>query len=358
MSEKEVNQDNYEEYEINLRELVLGIWKQKKVIAIITGAVVILTAVVILIAVKPVYQSESTFILNTQPTASTRFGDFTFPSGNVFSDYVQYVKNNSSLDKIIAQNNLDIDRSQLKKNITIDYEKRDFDKTAQNDNRVYSNMVTVGVTNKDAQIAQKINNELLQNYDEYMRISAKKDALNYFIKTYKIRIENEKSEVTKNETILQQKKELLQSLDSTYTLKKALFDNPSDAIKYDSKNAMNDIMDEEYRNEDYDKLNAECISKGSLLIEQKNELAKDEVLYEQLLAENDTFTKAVESDDSVSALNGVADVFENAISISVPASLPDTILPRHRVKYMAIALLIGLFLGLIVAIFKCWLEKK
>ena len=348
--------------EIDLKELITSVYKQKKLIITITSIIVVLTVIFLLITKKPVYEATSSIVLNPPTNVTTRFGDYKFPSKNIFSDYIQYITSDAVLDDLIEKYSTEevtLDRKNLLKSINVEYEDRDNYDKADKDTKVFSNKIIVKVRNKDALTAQQMNTDLLHYYDTHMRISSKKLALTDFIKTYKIAIETEKNSIEQNQKILEQKKALLATMEPKFTLQKALFSSPSDAIRYaGSVDSSNDVINEEYRNDDYTKLNSECIERESKLIEQKQKLEKDQKLYDLLLQEKNNFTKTVEAKAYTVALNDVLDVFENSMQVAMAASIPDTFAPRNRLKYTALAGIIGLLFSLLVAVCRYFWYKN
>ncbi|OJF76380.1 MAG: hypothetical protein BKP49_07885 [Treponema sp. CETP13] len=348
--------------EINLKELVTSVYKQKKLIIMITGIIVVLTAVFLLITKRPVYEATSSVVLNPPTTVATRFGEYKFPSSNVFSNYIQYITSDAVLDDLIEKystKEVVLDRKKLRASISVEYEDRDNYDKDDKDTKVFSNKINVKVRNKDALTAQQMNADLLQWYDTYMRVTNKKMALDDFIKSYEIAIKTEEIAVEQDQLILNQKKALLSTMEPTFTLKKGLVSNPSDAIRYaGSLDSSNDVINEEFRNDDYTKLNSECVDRESKLLEAKQKLEKNQRLYDQLIAENDTFTKAVEDKNYNVALNSVLDVFKNSMHVTMSASIPDTFVPRNRLKYTAIAGIIGLFFSLLIAVCRYFWHKN
>jgi uncharacterized protein involved in exopolysaccharide biosynthesis len=76
----------YEENEISLKELILVLINEKKLIALITATFTVF-AIVITLLMPKVYETESQIVFSIPESSISRFGTFVFPSQNV-NDYI------------------------------------------------------------------------------------------------------------------------------------------------------------------------------------------------------------------------------------------------------------------------------
>lgn len=208
---QESNNTSYENDEISLKELIQSIWDERKLISLITVVVVLISAVYTFFVATPVYEATSELMIETPKDVATRFGTYTFPSENI-NDYIQYIYSNDVVDKVIRQNQMDVTRAGFKKMISVNFDPKED-----------TNLFNVVVSTDDPKLAKSINDDLINQYLNSIRITYKKNALENFITSYEVSIDNLEESIKQQEAILKEAKALMDTVKPIYTLQKSAF---------------------------------------------------------------------------------------------------------------------------------------
>jgi len=337
--------NNYED-EISLKELLMTIWNGRKLIAIITIIALLLTSVYTFGVADEQYEATSELIIRTPSAVTTRYGTYTFPSDNI-NDYIQYIYSNDVIDAVIKQFELDTTRAALKERITIKQEKD-------------QNSFQVVVTDTKPETAQAINNYLVDEYMTQIRIAYKKNALNTFLQDYEVNMENIQNNILKQEALIVENQILLDSLKPIYTLQKSLFEDPETAAIYadtfnlDLSTLSDNVMVEEYANDNYFKVETQLIDLQTGLISLKEELSNQQMLYADLQSEQTIVAAASPATDKDIILDGKLDVMDSNVSVISYAYVPEGAVSPNKVLNLAIGLILGLLVGIFTVLFKSY----
>lgn len=82
--------------EINLKELIQVLWKDKILIAVITAAAFVLTALYAFVLATPSYQSSALFTVSLQTTITTPYGEYILPYTGI-DDYTSLILSEEAL---------------------------------------------------------------------------------------------------------------------------------------------------------------------------------------------------------------------------------------------------------------------
>ncbi|GAU77792.1 Wzz/FepE/Etk N-terminal domain-containing protein [Fusibacter sp. 3D3] len=338
-----------EEYnEINIKELILSVWKERRLVAVITSIIVILTGAYVFIFTSPSYESTSELMIKTPTDVQTRFGVYSFPSQNI-DDYIQYVYSKDVLDQVIKDNELDVTRSIFKRSIKI-----------VKDDKKETNRFQIVVVASDPVLSKTINDNLVKVYLENLRSTFKKNALDNFILSYEVSIDNFQKSIDLKESILAETKQLMDSVNPIYTLQKALFADPNAAALYaeelnvDIKSLSQSVMIEEYSDSNYFSLESQYLEQKTELINLKETLKQTKDFYKELLNERNEINNSKDSESSSTILNGKLDVLSSNFNIISDAYLPDIPLAQKRLIRIFISLILGLMLSIIIVVFRTY----
>ncbi len=336
MQEKN-NQYDYDE--ISLKELIMSIWSERKLISLITAGCLLISIIYTFFIASPVYESTSELMIKTPTTVATRFGTYEFPSQNI-NDYIQYIYSNDVMDRVIKKENLDMTRAGLKSAVKIEY-----------DAKSESNSFKVAVSMDDASLAKQVNDDLLEQYLESIRITYKRNALEDFITNYEVSIDNLQESIKQQEILIKETKALMDTVKPIYTLQKALFADPKSAAAYadqlnlDLASLSEHVMTEEYVNNNYFTLEAKYLDMQSSLINSKEALVQKKAFYDELISERTLVNNATSNGESGKILNGRMDVFSQNISVISKAYEPQRPISPRKAMNLAIGLVLGLMAG-------------
>ncbi len=117
------NQNNIQYYddEIDLRELVMALWKRKKMIIAFTLAVAILAASFSMFILSPVYKTSLDIIISMPEIYNTRYGEYKLPI-TTNEQYINLINSDDVLINTIKDMNYDTEEfsvENLNKRITV-----------------------------------------------------------------------------------------------------------------------------------------------------------------------------------------------------------------------------------------------
>lgn len=334
----EINQ-NYEE-EISLKELILVLVKEKKLVTIIT-VVTTIFAIIFTFMLPSVYEAQSQVVFSIPEEKGTRFGVFVFPSQNV-QDYLPLL-NSLDVKKEVAQI-MGLDSTE-EVQLTYNFNEK-------------NKYVEISTQASSPELAKQLNDNVASTYINRIRAQYKQISMENFTNSLKNSITSLDYSKLVTQSMLKEKEAFLLELDPVYTLQKALFADPKAAALYADKFGLdlgslsNDVVIEEFVNQKYLQIQAEAIDLKTSLINISEALKFNNILLEELLAEKEMFTKQIASLEYDDALNDELDILNGSILQVHEATLPLTkVSPRNSIN-VAIGLVMGLFLGVFVAFFK------
>lgn len=348
MNNIETNQHLYEN-EISLKELIMTLYNQRKLIVVITAFCVVFTLVYSFFIMSPIYEASSEALVNAPATVETRYGTYEFYTENA-SDYAQYALSDEVLDRVHDQLQIEGTVEGLRNRITISNDK---------DSSRYI-LKTTGETSDDAKM---LNDTIAKQFETMIRIMMKKHALDYFIGKYEVDIASLLNSIDQKEAIITDTKALLDTLEPIYTLQKALFSDPNAAAVYanqfglDLSTLSENVMVEEFANENFFKVEQQYTDLKLELISLNQALNKTNAYLLDLLQEKKDFETKYRTDDEAKILNDKLDVYGGQFLITSHAMEPESPVGPRKALNLAIGLVFGVMLGVFVAFGKAYWER-
>ncbi|SCZ79048.1 Wzz/FepE/Etk N-terminal domain-containing protein [Acidaminobacter hydrogenoformans] len=344
----EMNHNDYDE--ISLKELILSIWSERKLIAVILAVTVVLTGIYTFVIASPQYETTSVLIIKKPVETSTPYGTYTFPSENI-NDYIQFIYSNEVSDRIIAKHGFDISSKSFKNMITITQDKD-------------ANRFQVTVKNEDPEMAYQINNDLINQYVDSLRLTYKKQALESFIFDYQSQIESLNNSIEYKEAILAETSVLLSTLEPVITLQKMLSSDPIAAAAYadrrnlDLASLSDDVMTEEIKNDSYFNVEAQVVNTEVELINLRQSLNNKNELLGELSKELENYNSLITTENESQLLNGKLDVMAQNVFVTSKPYQPDSPVAPRKALNMAIGLVLGMMLGVFMGLFKAYWKNS
>lgn len=334
----------YEENEISLKELVMVLIKDKKLIAVITLGVTLL-AIIVSLLMPSVYEAQSQIVFSIPESVGSRFGTFVFPSQNV-ADYTPL------LDSLEVKNEV---KNKLELNsIDSSYE--------YNKDLKY---VTVKTRANSAELAKETNDVFVKAYIDRINAQYKLMAIDKFVYMHQMNISNMNYQRQKTQSMINEKSVFLEILNPVYTLQKAVFSDPKSAALYAEKfnldlgSLSNDVVLEEFVNEKYLELDAEIIDLKISLINMSESVKNSELLLKELIEEKDLLTKKTEDLSYSEELNDELTVLKSGIFQVSEAVTPNSSVAPRRLLNVMIGIVLGLTSAVFIVFFKhYWLNEK
>lgn len=216
------------EEEINLRELFMVLWKKKATIICITLITAIITGLISVFFITPVYHSRLSIIINMPGVYNTKYGDYTLPITNN-EEYINLITSNEVLLHTINDMGYNDDTTieDIRKKITIE-----IPETVTN---TTPNTFFVDVAADNSKEAQKLAQTLYNNFIEFLDVLTIGGALDYHINRFSVALQASEVSLASTKEILAKNEALLAQTPQTINQKEAMdeiqaLDNASEFI--------------------------------------------------------------------------------------------------------------------------------
>jgi len=201
MNENQSNVQYYED-EIDLRELIMALWKRKKMIICLTLVIALLAGLFSKFIISPVYNTKLNIVMSMPESYDTRYGNYTLPITSN-QQYINLIKSNDVLINTIEDMGYDLEEVSLEsiqKRITV----TENDAKTGNTNTFE---VTVSADNPEGSL--KLAQTLYSNYLDFMDAMTKERAVNYYINKFNVEIKTLENSLESIQEILRRNEELL-----------------------------------------------------------------------------------------------------------------------------------------------------
>jgi len=331
--------------EIDLRELFMVFWKKKILIICITLISAILTGVISVFFIKPVYHSRLNIIINMPEKYLTKYGGYTLPI-TTNEQYINLITSSEILaHTIIDMGYEDMTIESLRDRITVE-----IPETKAN---VKQNSFFIKVASDNPQDAKELAQALFDNYYEFIDLMTVEGAVDYFINKYSVDLSA--LEVTLNSTkeTLAKNEALLAQTPQTINQKEAMSE------LYNNPGVSDYVILENIINPNYTKIESNIIENKQTINNIENNMA----IYNQYLDE----LYVVKENITEYKTNGIWDITNDEFKSITKTNvyLPsDPIAPSHKsspnnLRNVIIGAVIGGMVG-VVAVFvkEYWLVSE
>lgn len=332
----------YDDQEISLKELILAIFKHRKLVVLIALAITALSVAYALFLHTPTYETQSAIMLNQTETYETPYGTYTYPAMSPEA-VSYYIRDEAFLQSVIDRNGLAFSPEGLAGRI----------ETSMNKS---GDALEITTTSKDSQLAYNMNISILDSLDKQLRVEIKMNALNTFRRQLTNDISILEKKIASKEKIIEGLHTIKDSVNKSYVLKKLVTDDLALAAKLEDvlgTSIDEGALAEENANENYYLLETKIIE------EQVNNLSmkEDLELKQTLLAGISDEMQRIETLEAGAAdrgeiLNGMLDVFQDKLMVIKKPVIPESPSGTGRLLIVAIGLVLGVMTGLFVGLFK------
>jgi capsular polysaccharide biosynthesis protein len=246
MNEKQYNEQITEE-EIDLRELFMVLWKKKVTIICITLIAAIITGLISVFLITPVYHSRLRIIINMPETYHTKYGDYTLPITSN-EQYINLITTNEILLHTIEDMEYDVETNieSIRERITIE--------PSDAKANTIQNTFFVKVAADNPIEAQKLAQTLFDNYVEFLDVLIIEGALDYHINRINVSLQSSEVSLTSTKEILAKNEALLAQTPQTINQKEAMQEVG------DSSSTTDYIILENIINPNYTKIESDIIA--------------------------------------------------------------------------------------------------
>ncbi len=274
-------QQNYNRYEdeIDLKELFMVLWNGKKIIIAITLIFAILTGIITMFFIAPVYEAKLDLIVNFPEIVNTKYGEYKMLM-STNEQYVNLIHSNDVLKLTIEDLNYDLSKNSIESfsnRISI----------SKDDKK--PNSFTINIKANSPNEALQAANTLYKNFIEFLNTTVKTRSADYFIANFSTELKKDEDSLESNKKLVAQYKEMLDKIPQTINQKDALGSLNINSVDYV---VLENVINENYKKVELDIINLEQIIYN---LENKINLSKqylDELnLIKSSIAYNDDLAK-------------------------------------------------------------------
>ncbi|WMJ78088.1 MULTISPECIES: Wzz/FepE/Etk N-terminal domain-containing protein [unclassified Sedimentibacter] len=345
MNENQNNVQYYED-EIDLRELIMALWKRKKMIISLTLVVAILAGMFSMFVLSPVYETKLNIVISMPEKYDTRYGEYTLPI-TTNQEYVNLIKSNNviinTIDKM-GYSSEEASLDSLKKRITV----------TQNDAKtgsVNSFEVTVSADNPEESL--KLAQILYSNYLDFIDVMTKERAVDYYYNSFNV-------EMKSLENSLERVKELLKSNEELLAQTPRLIGEGQANLEIQTQlnNDSNYVVPVDTVNPNYIKIENDIISNKQSINSIEASMNQYSRYMEELDVERAAIKKYYRTGEAETLESSVVGLVETYVYLPSPPVAPtQKTSPRNSLN-VAIGIVLGGMLGVMVALFQEYWFKE
>ncbi|MBV1756885.1 MAG: hypothetical protein KMY55_03485 [Dethiosulfatibacter sp.] len=338
-------EDRHYEDEISLKELIMALVNNWKLIAVFIVVAAVLAVGYVQIIADDVYESSIEGIISVPETTSTRFGMYTYPTINKM-DYLNEVYSNAMFQKFVEKMELEEASVEgFRSSITIETEEK-------------SSRFVIKISGKSPEDAMNRLVVLSNLFLEEVQMKYKDSAIKYFIREYNVMAKQ------LEETLLNQQKQLVEletefdDVSPVITLQKLVTSDPVYAAELAKSRgiSIDDLSGEKMLQEEinphYLAIQGNIIDLRKVIQNTEREIEKNLRYTDELRNEHDAVQTYLLTGDSSNTTEDMLNVMESTLQMSVQPSLPRSPIAPRKALTLAIALVLGGMMGVFAAFFK------
>lgn len=343
------NQNNIQYYddEIDLRELVMALWKRKKMIIAFTLAVAILAASFSMFILSPVYKTSLDIIISMPEIYNTRYGEYKLPI-TTNEQYINLISSDDVLINTIKDMNYDTEEisvENLNKRIAV---------IASNTKaNTVQNSFTVTVSADNPEESHKLAKSLFENYIEFLDVMVKERAINHYINLFSVELmalqntlDVEKETLSKNEELLSQTPKVINTK-SNVEIQSPLNDDS------------NYIIPIETANPNYIKIENDIIQNKQNINSIESSINKTMEYIEELNVEKQAVSKYYKNGRTEKLETSVIGIVENNVYLASQPAIPTQKSSPNNSLNTIIGAVLGGMVGVMAALFmEYWFKKE
>ncbi|NLK27581.1 MAG: hypothetical protein GX306_04460 [Clostridiales bacterium] len=339
MEEQEILQQ-YQEEEVSLKELVMALWRQKKIIISIALIFAILTGIVSVFVLTPVYHTNLNIVINMPEVYHTKYGDYALPI-TTNDQYINLITSNDisiHTMKDIGYDAEEVTLEDLRERITVE--------TNTTKSGVEQNTFKVKVAANNPVEAKQLADVLFENYVEFIDVLTAQGALNFYYNKFTVALTSLEDSLESTQKILSKNEELLAQTPQTINQKAAM-----DEL-HGQGNVNEFIVLENVINPNYTAIETDIVGNKQSINSIENSMR----VYNEYLEELDLLKEKIddyyETEDFDALENSIVSASKTNIYLpSQPIEPSRKTSPRNAMN-VAIGTVLGGMLGVFIALIK------
>ena len=345
MSGNELNVQHYED-EIDLKELILTLWKQKHVIISTTLIVAILAGLYSMFMLSPVYDTKLNIVINMPEIYNTRYGEYKLPI-TTNEQYINLITSNDVLINTISQMGYkasEVSVDGLRKKIAIGQVTAKAG-TVQNN---FDITVSASTPQESLKLAQTV----YDNYIEFLNVMTKERAVGYYYDNFSVEIKKMNISLKSSQELLKKNEELLTQIPQTIDQKEAIKE-----IESGSANTSHFVVLENIINPNYTKVESDIILNKQTISGVEDSIRMYNEYLVELDSEKQAITKYYEGGKVGQFESSLIGVVKTSVYLPSPPVAPTQKSSPRNALNVAIGIVLGGMLGVMIVLVKEWLKK-
>jgi len=343
MNENYNNTHQYED-EIDLRELIMVLWKKKIMIISVSLILAILAALYSKTILSSVFKTNMDIVISMPETYITRFGEYKLPI-STNGEYIKLIKSNDVIVNTIKDMEYDpkvVSVQSLMDRITIG--------EISTNTTIIQNSFTVTVSANNAEESLRLAQHLYQNYIDFMDVMIKDRAVSYYYKDFTVQLESIENELNKTREVLAKNEELLANTPETINQEAAAGELQTDTTNY--------VVLENIINPNYTTLENSIIENKQMIFDLESSINMYEKYLEELKVEQAALDKYYQSGKAGKIEASVMDVVDVSIYQPSEPVAPTRKSSPNTLKNTVIGGVLGGMLSVFVVLFKAYWKKE
>ena len=345
MNENQNNVLQHVDDEIDLRELIMVFWRQRKLIITITLIAAILTGLFSMFVLSPVYDTKLNIVINMPEKYNTRYGEYTLPI-TTNEQYIELIKSNDVLANTIR------DMEYMDGEVTIeDFKESISIGKVETKTGVTQNSFDITVSADDAQESLKLAKTLYNNYIEFMDVMTKERAISFYYNDFSVQLKSLNNTLDKTKRILEKNEELLAQTPQTINQKEAMQAIQGNTSEY--------VVLENIINPNYTKIESDVIANKQSIINIESSINLFNDYLEEITSEKVTMAKYYDTGSATKLESSIIGVVETSVYLPSPPVAPTKKTSPSNTRNVALGTVLGAMIAIMVVFIKdYWLKKS
>lgn len=346
MSENQNNVQYYKD-EINLKELIMVLWKRKKVIISSTLIIAVLSALFSMFVISPVYDTLLNIVISMPETYSTRYGDYKLPLTNN-EQYINLIASNDVLlntIKDMGYSSNEISIRDLKEKISIG-------KIEAKPGTIQNSFdVTVSADNPKESL--KLAQILYKNYLDFIDAMTKERVVSYYNNYYKMELRTLANELDITKETLRKNEELLAQTPQFIPIGKANIE-----IQTRLDNTSDYVIPVDNINPNYIKIENDIIENKQKINNSENTIRMYNKYLEEIEVEKQAINRYYRTGEAEKLESSIISVVETSVYLPSPPVAPTQKTSPSNALNTVVGAILGGMIGVMIALFKEYWFKE
>lgn len=333
------NTNNFQE-ELSLLDIIKALWRQKLPIISITLIAAILTVIISVFVLSPVYHARLNIVINMPETYSTKYGDYSLPI-TTNEQYINLITSNDVLSNTIEDMGYEAATTTIeaiRERITVDIPAV---KTTAEQNSFH---VKVAADNPEE--ARILAQTLFDNYVEFLDVITVEGALAFYTNKYNVALASLDVSLRTNKEILVKNEALLATTPQTINQREAMQEIQ------DVSNTSDYVILENVINPNYTKIEQDIIANKQAINSIENSMRVYNENLTELDAMKDRIVSYRETGNYGELKSQIVSVTKTNIYLPSDPVAPSNKTSPSNAKNVIIGTLLGGIIGVLVALIK------